>query len=159
MAGKFIDLNENINDILLKLLSSSNLKKLIYYTHSTPTEDIDVPDPVSTLLFQRIYPYPFSPDVQSEKQCIINVLLDGFERGKENIFFKPAKIEFIILCHSGLWKINTGLRVYSIMNEIDTLFNNQRTIGIGKTQFEYARLRWTNSDYSGYSLCYRFVDF
>lgn len=151
--SRFKELNDNLMKILETLLSSQDLCKLLYYTNDNPLEQPDIQDTTS-LLFNKIYPYPFTPNVQDEATSIINVVLTNF-RLNQNRSFKDGEICFNILCHINLWKISGGLRPYSILKEIDELFNGERIVGIGKLEYKNNGLLWANEKYCGYSLVYR----
>ncbi|MOA66842.1 hypothetical protein D3C78_1937470 [compost metagenome] len=49
------------------------------------------------------------------------------------------------------------LRPYSIMSEIDNIFNNERVVGIKKVQFDRIKFIYINENYSGYEARYSIV--
>lgn len=156
--SKFSELNQNLMTILSKLISSQNLCKLIKYNSSNPLSEADIDD-TSELLFSSIYPYPFTPEVSDTADTVINVVFDGFELGKDNIYFKNSQLTFVVICNNKVWRIDGMLRPFAILNEIDQLFNFQRDIGIGKMLFDNGQLLWVNSQYSGYKVTYNICDF
>ena len=159
LAGKFEDLNKYINTVLIKLLESQNFCKNVYYLHATPTSGEDIDD-TYILLFDSIFPYPFTPDTTEKEKVIINVFFDRFIISNSNPYFKDASLVFIILCSTGTcWKIDSGVRPISIMHEIDTIFNKQRIIGLGEMESLTSDIYVANQKFVGYMMKYKFVDF
>ena len=156
--SRFQELNENIMSVLLKMIDNQNLCKLLNYNSYSPLSEADIPD-TSSLLFDKIHPFPFTPKVDSVATSQINVMFDNFQIGKDNPAFKNNQLTFIILCHSLLWRMDGILRPFAIMKEIDTLFNYTNGIGIGKMQFVSGNLMWVNENYSGYRVSYKIYDF
>jgi hypothetical protein len=156
--SRFNELSLNLNSVLLKLIENKNLCKLLYYNTNDPLSEIDIIDNTS-LLFNKIYPYPFTPDINNNAESIINVFFDDFEIGKDNNYFKNASLTFIVICNTDLWRIQGDLRPFAILNEIDMLFNQQLGFGIGKTNFDRGTLLWLNEKYSGYKITYNICDF
>ena len=156
--SRFYELNQNIMSVLLKMIDNQNLCKLLNYNSYSPLSEANISD-TSILLFDKIYPFPFVPDVDAIAISQINVLFDNFQIGKDNPAFKNNQLTFIIVCHSSLWRMDGMLRPFAIMNEIDTLFNSTNGIGLGKMKFVSGNLMWANANYSGYKINYQICDF
>jgi len=156
--SRFDELDSNIMTVLLKMIDNQNLCKLLNYTSNSPLSEVDIAD-TSSLLFDKIYPYPFTPEVDSVATSQINIMFDNFQIGKDNPAFKNSQLTFIILCHSSLWRMDGMLRPFAIMKEIDTLFNSVNGIGMGKMQFVSGNITWANASYSGYRVSYKICDF
>lgn len=156
--SRFEELDQNIMSVLLKLIANQNLCKLLNFNSYDPLSEADIAD-TSTLLFDRIFPFPFTPNVDSDAISQINVLLDNFQLGKTNPAFKNNQLTFVVICHKSLWKMSGMLRPFAILKEIDTLFNSTNGIGIGKMQFIGGNLTWLNDNYSGYRVSYSICDF
>ena len=156
--SRFAELNDNIMSVLFKLIDNQNLCKLLNYISYDPLAEADIQN-TATLLFDKIYPFPFSPDVDTEARSQLNVLFEDFKLGKDNPAFKNNQVTFVIVCHSSLWRISGMLRPFAIMKEIDTLFNSKNVIGIGKMEFSSGNLAWVNEKYSGYRVSYKVYDF
>lgn len=144
--------------VLNKLIENQNLCKLLQYNDTSPLSGSNIND-TSKLLFNKIYPFPFTPEVDSEASSIINVLFDNFELNKSNSDFKNNQLVLIVICHNDLWKIDGMLRPFAILNELDNLFNLKNGYGIGKNQFGRGNLFWANEKYSGYRVTYELCDF
>ncbi|MDF2650405.1 MAG: hypothetical protein K0Q73_6210 [Paenibacillus sp.] len=157
--SKFEELNNNMNSILLKLTSSQKLCKYLHYDSDSPQEEADIPN-TDVLLFSSIFPLP---TVEFSATTEHSYLLAAFDNIKlsSNIRFKEALLRFDIVCHTNLWNMpgESKLRPYSIANEIDELINEQRGLGIGKVQFEEAKILPINEQYSGYRVTYKLYDF
>lgn len=161
--AKFAELNQYINDILLKLIQNQDLCKYIHYESNEiePSDPIIKPDLDLTqrksLMYTRIFPFPKIP-TEVDAGTYVTVLFDNIEKGG-SIFFKDSVITFNIICHINQHRLLGKLRTYAIMNEIDEMFNNKSVVGIGKTQFLRSRFIVANNTFSGYSLQYRVTDF
>jgi hypothetical protein len=157
--SKFSELNDNIKIIMETVLGSQDLCKLLYYTSTNPLAEANLSD-TSVLLLSSIFPTPITPGVEDEPKNIITIVLDDFALGRDNNAFKTSKIVFNVLCHLDLWLLDdTKIRPYSILNEIDTLFNQQRIATIGKLEFVSSRWIVANNKYHGYQCFYKVCDF
>ncbi|HEY8805864.1 MAG TPA: hypothetical protein VIM42_12320 [Clostridium sp.] len=156
--SRFDELNNNIMTVLLKIIDNKNLCKLVNYNSYDPLSEADMEDS-SSLLFDKIYPYPFTPDVDSIASTQINVMFDNFQLGKDNPAFKNNQLTFVVICHSKLWRMNGMLRPFAIMKEIDSLFNSVNGLGVGKMKFVSSNIMWVNANYSGYRISYSLCDF
>ena len=156
--SRFNELNNHLMSVLLKLIENHDLCKLINYNTYTPLSENNIDD-TTTLLFDKIYPYPFTPNVDEEARTVINVLFDEFELGKTNPYFKNTQLTFIVLCHNSIWRIDGMLRPFAILSKIDELFNQQYGYGLGKMEFSHGNLLWANAQYSGYRVTYNLCDF
>jgi len=161
--AKFSELNSNLMDILIRLISSQNLCKLLTYASDNPFAENDIND-TSNLLFNKIFPTPKLPDtvesIQDVKSSLLTVVFDDFSLSG-NPKFKNVTVSFSIYCHVDIWQMKgTGkLRPYSIMEEIDNLFNNEKVIGLGKMQFKRSRFIAANAKNLGYRIDYDIVSF
>lgn len=157
---RFEELNENINTVLMTMLGSQNLCKLLYYNDNNPLSMPDLTD-TGVVLFQNLFITPIVPKIEDTAKSLITVVLDDFSLGRTNTAFKTSKITFNVLIHIDLWMmLGTGkLRPYSILNEIDKLFNQQRILGIGKLEFSNARWMGISDAWQGYQVNYKVVGF
>ncbi len=157
--AKFAELNDNLMDVLIKLISSQNLCKLLQFPVDNPYLESNIED-TSSLLFDKVFPIPKIPTVSETQESYLTVIFDNFGLNG-NIKFKDALLVFNIYCHIDLWQMTgTGkLRPYAIMEEIDKLLNDQRVIGLGKMQFSRSRFIAANEKYMGYRLEYNVLDF
>lgn len=155
---RFKELNENLFKVLGMMIDNQNLCKLIQYDIDNPLSKPDVTNPQS-LLFTKILPHPFNVDILMSASSIISVTFDNFELDRGGMTYKNGIVNFTILCHNSLWKVDGGFRPFFIAEEIENLFNDQRVIGIGTMRFDKFRQVWASKDYSGYQLSYKITDF
>lgn len=144
----------------MTLLSSQDLCKYLYYDITEPLTQPDFDD-TSILLLDRIYPIPIVPTTIDSAKSLITIVQDDFSLAKTNTAFKTSKIIFNVLCHIDLWMMTgTGkIRPYSILNEIDKLFNEQRVLGIGKLKFSNGRWITVSEKWQGYQISYKVYEF
>jgi hypothetical protein len=157
--SKFLELNQNIKTIIDTILGSQNLCKLLYYSSKSPLAETDLAD-TSSILLENLFPIPVTPGIEDDAKSIITIVLDDFALGRDNNAFKTSKIVFNVLSHLDLWLLNdTKIRPYSILNEIDTLFNQQRIATIGKLEFVSSRWIAVNTKWHGYQILFKNCDF
>ena len=157
-------LDENMTNIMLKMISSQNLCKYLYYTSKNPLIEPDIKD-AGMLLLNNIFPIPKIPTVEENASSIINVVLDNFTLHKTA--YKNSMIIFNIMVHIDLWLINelindevkNKIRPFKILNEMDILFNGQRVVGIGKLEINNCKWLIYNDKYYGYLLSYNVTEF
>jgi len=162
--SRFLELGQNINQLVLSLVTNDTLCKLLYYNVPDPLSQPSVPSPSTDVLFNNLFPYPYSPIAETNEISLLNVYLDNFR--PEKVKFKESLVICDVVCHQELWQLtgsSNGLRPYLIMNEIDDMFNQQDyIIGIGKMQFNSARVFFPagiESKFCGYQLTYKILDF
>jgi hypothetical protein len=110
-------------------------------------------------MYTKVFPFPKLPsENELTAGTYLTVYFENIEKGG-SIYFKDSIITFNIVSHINQHRLLGKLRPYAIMNEIDEMFNNQKVVGIGKTQFVKSRFLWVNNVFSGYSLHYRITDF
>jgi len=136
----------------LTVLQNQNLCKLINYNTSNPLNEPDLDDP-SSLLFQKIYPLPKLPDTDTEKCSFLNIFFDDFRL--PNLGVKEGYINFDVICHIDLWRIDGMIRPFSILHEIDEMFNYERIAGIRKLLFDRVKYLYVNEKYTGYRASYK----
>ncbi|MNH66533.1 hypothetical protein D3C73_185660 [compost metagenome] len=153
--ARFEQLNKNTEDILLSIIDNQNLCKLIHYDSNDPFSEKDIED-TSELLFERIFPFPKIPGVETKALTYLNVYMDNFLIPSANNGVKEALIIFNVITHNDLWRMEgTGmLRPYSILHEIDEMFNKERVIGIKKLKFNRGKYIYLNNQFGGYEASY-----
>lgn len=176
-VGRFMELDKTIHKIAHLLVdvesanvenaqTAQNICKLLYYTERNPLSQPDdnrisgnnpaptfetIGDSMEYIMNKRVLLVPRVP-AQTERGSFIVVILDDF-RLSENGQFKPHTIMFDILCHHDHWLLNSSLRPYVIMQQIDDLFNN-RKLSLGKLQFSTGKSVVLTPTMLGYSLVY-----
>jgi hypothetical protein len=153
--ARFEQVNKYIEDTLQLVVNNQNLCKLLNYPVDNPFDESDIED-TTTLLFDRIFPFPKLPKLETTASSSLCVFFDDFRLGSDNKGTKEGTIIFNIIVHNDLWRMKGAgmLRPYSIMHELDTIFNNERVIGIKKVQFGRMNFIYVNENYSGYQVRY-----
>lgn len=156
VKGRFSELNDDMTQIFMALLTSDNLCKLLYYPDENPLSQPSITNPTK-LLYNNIHPYRYIPDIETDTKSYISVVLGDFK----NIsgVFRAGRITFDIICHRGVNKINQGTRLFAIMNEIDKLFNDQQIASMFKLRFLNADEIIIKPPFVGYSIEYETYDF
>jgi hypothetical protein len=149
------ELNNNLMVVLNKLITNQNLCKLLYYTSTDPLSEANISD-TRTLIKKNIIPKPFIQGVIETPCSFLTVYFDNFTFANRS--YSDGRIIFEAIVHESLWDIKGGIRPYSILDEIELLFDNQKVIGIGKTQIDSIRQLWVNDSYKGYRLVFKFSD-
>jgi hypothetical protein len=80
----------------------------------------------------------------------------GRSVGKVSSDYKKNYLFVDLFVHQSLWKINTGIRTYQIMNRIDYLLNSKQVPNVTEPLvfFEYRSMPNPNPKYSGFALTY-----
>jgi hypothetical protein len=153
-------LNANTMTVMQLLLDSSNFTKLIYYNDDKPLSHASTPTS-SQLLFIKLYPYVRIPDVKEDQQTIVGVTFNNAKLNNSNKKTIDSQLRFYIISHINLWRIEGGLRPYSIASEIHTIFNelNNTKLTFGKVIFDtWDYVSW-NDVFCGYVASYNLVGF
>lgn len=147
----------------MRMVESQNLCKLLFYDTNTSTDPLNLADLSEEqrygLIMDRIFPIPKIPKVDDTAKSFVTIHFDRIKLNNTNHLFKDSIIVFNIFCHIDLWLTPAKIRPYSIANEIDILFNEQRLMGIGKLLFDRADPIAANNNYMGYKVSYNVVDF
>jgi hypothetical protein len=127
------ELDEIVRNIVgEKFLRNQNLCKLLKYYPDVETYNYDPyaqPDILDTsdLYMTHIIPAPKAPDATLDKGAYVTVVLTGGYEVERNNAYRKVNILIDIICHLDVWNIKGGYRPYRIMNEIDSMLNNQVT--------------------------------
>lgn len=158
--GNLKELNTGSDIIVSKLLESDKITNLLYYN---TMDALDLPVLSSSerkdLLYKNIYPYKVMNKLSEDALTYLMFNFRNIRTARTNDEFKTMNIVFYVLCHPNYIRITGGLRYYSIMEELDQLFNSKRIIGIGKTEIDMADELVTSDLYSGYYVSYRITEF
>ena len=154
-TSSFLIVEKDIEKIMERMLQSSRLQKLLYYTDSDclskPTLDATQK---KSLINNQI---TIIPKINVTKQCPIYVIV-GFTQFSPNAVnpqYRDSTVAFNILCHPDHWNLGDFyLRPYKIAGEIDTLFDNTKMTGIGEFHFLGAGELVLNNQLMGLTLLY-----
>lgn len=157
--------SEDIYKIATRILENKKLSKLIFYNEEDALKRPDLTEEQKQELFEKlISTIPHVPSLEEQKTAIM-ILFDGFSPNATNPHYMDCVLQFDILCHKELWKVNdarnaTALRPYMIAHELFSMFHEKKLTGIGNTQFINGELLILGADaeYSGISLSFSCIN-
>jgi len=154
---------EDVVLIMQHLCKSERFVKLLYNTNKDP-EGTALPadyNGYKLLKFNKMYPYMKILDLSEEGVNVyVNIYFAKSKRNQGTKAFKTNLLFVDIYSHVDLWEIDTGLRPYKIMNEIDKALNGvhiENTSG-SLLFLDVSPLPSVNTKYAGYSMIYTRVD-
>lgn len=132
-------LSDNMVLILEYMMNNQNLCKLINYDEKNPIEKTNLLLPASGLLFTKLFPYPFNPEVIREDCTQINVWCpQGEFDDSGSISIADVVIDIVVA--KSLFLINIDgrpkLRPYETMKEVIKTFKGQSIGTLGKLKFQ-----------------------
>lgn len=157
----FTAMGENTFLIANKLMQNQKLCRLLKYQVRDPLDknkykDVDGSD----LINKQILIVPKIYDDSTEKMSYVTAIFDSFIVNTLNPEFKISTLRFDIACPYDEWLLNErSLRPYLIMQEIDTMFNEAKMVGIGTLQFHRADNLTLSPWIGGYSMLYKINEF
>lgn len=132
-------LSKNLVLMLETLLTNDNIGKYLYYDLKNPLSQPSVSN-VQSLLFSKIFPYPFDPSVTTNACSQIRVYYtDG---DINDVVVERISITFDVVVAKSLWLTNDGsptIRPYEIIKEIVNTFDNKSIDTVGKLEFDSFR--------------------
>lgn len=131
--GRFSELSTYKNEILLKLISNTNIVKALGNGQSNFLDILPISNPTS-LIYNNIFPYAYVPEAETDEKAYITIIFNNYKLDKT--VYKIGNIGFYVFAHHSLMKTDYNvLRTDYILNQIDTLFNETHDLGIGKLLF------------------------
>lgn len=156
--SSFLTINKDTEIIIKKMLSNTDLKKLLYYPvkQCLSMDELNQEQTLS-LINNNIKIVPKIP-VDEDLKTYIIITYDNFVENQTNEEFRDNIICFDIICHFDTWNLGDfNLRPYRIAGELDSMFNNTRLTGIGELQFLGANQLLVNDEFGGISLMYQAI--
>ena len=156
--GRFSELGQNKNIILMKLIESEDIVKCLVNNESNFLDiSLPVDFDITSLVYSQIFPYKFIPTTETEAKTFITM---SFGYKPNGMTFKNGSVYFYIITHNSLLRTDYGsLRYDMLLNYIDEIFNSSRDITIGKLAFYDMNDFVVNDSYSGIYIAYKLVDF
>lgn len=142
------------------LISDETLCKLLYYNTKDAVYKTAVTNPES-LIKTKIFPFPKLPQIETAAGTFINVFFDDISPNGDNNSFRDQALKFMIIMHLDVFDIDNGIRLYTVMERIDTLFNKQHYQEIAGHNLKFvgrSRLTQWNGDWFGTILSYGMVN-
>lgn len=154
------------NEIIGQLLQSEMIVKLLSYD-STDALFRDKPsdDKISSLIYDRIFPYRFVPNPIEDVGTYITLGMSGFTPHMQGYDmyddFQNGTIYFYIFTHIDIMQTDSGVRTDLIVGEIDRIFNGYTGgLGMGELKLNWMTELWMhNNKFGGYNTSYTLTDF
>lgn len=128
MAGNGEELKEYRQKVLSYLINSRELSELVL-DKKVPVITAEIQDELTD---NHIYKYAFLPSLSGNEQTYITFELSARKPNKKSLY-KNMKLHFYVFSHHKVIKHKTGyLRTDLIDEQIQYLFNENNSIGIGK---------------------------
>jgi hypothetical protein len=144
------------NTILSKLIQNENIVKAIGNINSDFLNTSAISNP-RELLFNNIYPFLYVPDSQEEQKCYITI---KFKFKYSGNMYKVGNVCFYVFAHQDIQKTDyPWIRTDYVLNEIETLFNETRDLGIGELQFDDMDDIKVSSSHCGSYISYKNLSF
>lgn len=89
--------------------------------------------PDRSLMYSKIFPYAYTPDVTKETDTYVCFRLAA--RGRDKTF-KDMSIVFYVFSHQSHIRTSGGLRPDLIAERIENLFNGSLDLGVGRLKLE-----------------------
>ena len=156
-VGSFDDLDVNLQNIMITIISNENICKLLYY--NTPDAlDKPIVEDNYNLLNTKFYNQTFIPPTETES-TYITIFFDRFDGVDGNPYLKRGRLFINVSTHRNLWNINSGLRVVKIIAEIDKILNKQRVSNsLTKDFFGKMNYRPISELFNSYDIWYTNID-
>ena len=162
---RFAVMGDNTFKIANKLMSNQRLCRLLKYQTRSPFSETCMGKPQpnvdgAQLINKQILIVPKIFDDSTQKMSYVVAIFDVFVVNQINPQFKVSTVRFDIACPYDEWQLDEhSLRPYLIMQEIDTMFNQEKLSGIGNLQFYRADNLTLSPWLGGYTMRYKINEF
>lgn len=164
--NRFIKLNQDIQNLAVKLLEDVDVRKLIYYPD---TQLVDKPDvEIDDILHKRLLLFTSKLPLAVEKCTYVMIRPFRF-RPSDGGQFVITYLCFDIYVHQDIRRvvfednngeILSGDRVLLLMGMIDSFMSKGVNFNVGRENLDGStEIDSRNAEYAGYTLAYRDVDF
>lgn len=156
-----IELGENAQKIIKRLMSNQNLMKLLYYTDKDP---LSQPDLTENQIKEEVYEklIKIIPRV-GPKETAHSIISIRFTRGRRNISnkeFENISVAIESFVPLTQWIIKgTNLRPFAIMGEIQKSLNEKTINGLGKMVGGDFDLNFLTEEISAYEQSFRLITY
>ncbi len=156
-----IELGENAQKIIKRLMSNQNLMKLLYYTDKDP---LSQPDLTENQIKEEVYEklIKIIPRV-GPKETAHSIISIRFTRGRRNVSnkeFENISVAIESFVPLTQWIIKgTNLRPFAIMGEIQKSLNEKTINGLGKMVGGDFDLNFLTEEISAYEQSFRLITY
>lgn len=156
--SNFSELSTYKNNIMMNIISSTNLIKAIYNTDDDfINQSFPIGFDATNLVYTQLFPYQYIIGVATEAKTFVTMRFGDFKY--VNNVFKSGILTFYILAHHSLMSSDYGLRTDYILNQIDLIFNKHSDVGLFNLELYSGGDFIANENYYGMSVSYKFYDF
>ena len=156
-----IELGENAQKIIKRLMSNQNLMKLLYYTDKDP---LSQPDLTENQIKEEVYEklIKIIPRV-GPKETAHSIISIRFTRGRRSVSnkeFENISVAIESFVPLTQWIIKgTNLRPFAIMGEIQKSLNEKTINGLGKMVGGDFDLNFLTEEISAYEQSFRLITY
>jgi hypothetical protein len=131
-------LSDNLTILINEVIEIQNLCKYLKYNQKNPLSQPDLTLPATSLVLNKIHPYPFDPTTEEEDSVELRIYYpEGqFAKGSASL---ETYVNFDIVCAKKYWLINdekSAIRPYMIMKCLTDHFHNKKSIStLGRVEF------------------------
>jgi len=161
-AGNLGELKEVVF-IIKKLCSDDKFAKLVYFNDDDPLS-MELPIGKSNydlIMYDKVFPYLRNIDISEEGATVyVNIYFGKSVNEAGTSDYKKNYLFIDVFVHQNLWKIDSGIRTYDIMERIDTLINTSEIEKVTE-EFHFVDFRalpMPNPKYAGFALTYQKTD-
>jgi hypothetical protein len=144
-------LSDNLITIITTLLENGNLVKYISNDVTNPLESDAPQDTFGALMFSRVFPTPYNPEVTDQDYTQIRTYYSDV--ALEDTVIEGALINIDIICSRNLWLINVNgkpkVRPYEMAMEIVNTFNKKSVGTVGKLIIDGFHHVYVNDKFDG----------
>ena len=152
--SSFLSVNKDLSIIVDYMLKNKSLKKLLYYTSKDALKRPPLTEEQSLSLVNTHIKLVPKIYIDEKVLTYIIISMDNF-LPSNNPEFRNNIITFDIICHFDQWQLlDFDLRPYRIAAEIDTIINNKKLTGIGRTEFLGCNQIILSDEFAGLTLMY-----
>jgi hypothetical protein len=154
LAGKTFTEYKDI--IITGIVGDTNLLKALTIKEQNFLDESLIILP-KNIPYNYVFPYKINPDILTEPKSVITMSFVGFKF--DGATFKEGKVYFYTICHESLIRTYQGNRYDYIYEQLKSLFNNNRTLGLGKAIMSETSDLPVNSTHLGNVCCLEIFDF
>lgn len=156
--SSFLSVEKDMDIIVNMILKNERLKKLLYYTTKDCLDKPNLTEDESLELFGKNIKIVPEINIEDTLENYLIIKFDNFTPNDTNPEFRDNIIELDILCPLEACHLRDfKLRPFLIAAELDSMLEQRRLSGIGKTQFAAAATRIFNQNYFLLCLAYKVI--
>ena len=149
------ELGNNLFGIANRLMSNQTLLKYLKYTNSSPLENDDIQNPMSTVLHKNIKVIPLVNEEENSTESTIVLVYESADINSENSEFKDLILLVLVYVPLREWQINDiNLRPFVIMSEIEKQLKDKRIDGLGTLKYHGFGLHLLTDSMSCYKMMF-----